>query len=228
MRIPKAKYIILIGAVCGAFTLQTGLAGIISVTGTNGSGEPLAATANFTFGAGSLSLTLSNDILNTDWISAGQALSDFTFTLSNGTTSGGSLNNITGTTIVIDTTNGSTSPGTPVSATDWQLQVQAVDTFHLTSLIGGQPDFMIAPAGNSFPNVNTGVGNFNPYLLTGPVTFSITGDFSAATTISSASFSFGTGPETVIPGNVPDSGPTAMLLGIALAAAGAVRRLALI
>ena len=227
MRIPKPKYIILIGAVCGAFTLQTGLGGIISVTGTNSSNEPLAATANFTFGLNTLSLTLSNDILNTDWISAGQALSDFTFTLSDGSTSGGSLNNISGNTINVDL-QGNVTSGAPVSATDWQLQVVSGDTFHLTSLIMGQPDFMIAPAGTSFPNVNHSVQNFNPYLLTGPVVFSITGDFPAGTTVSSASFSFGTGPETIIPGHVPDSGATAMLLGIALTAAGVVRRFAII
>jgi hypothetical protein len=174
-------------------TLQPALAGTISAIGMDASNHPIAGTANFTFGAGTLSLTLSNDILNTDWISAGQALSDFTFTLSNGTTSGGSLNNISGSTIVIDTTDGSTTPGTPVQSTDWELQTQGqpANTFHLSSLIGKQPDFMIAPAGSDYPNVNTGVGNFNPYLLTGPVVFSITGDFTAATTISSASFSFG-------------------------------------
>ena len=80
---------------------------------------------------------------------------------------------------------------------------------------------MIAPAGNSFPNVNTGVGNFNPYLLTGPVTFSITGDFTADTTISGASFSFGTGPETVI--GAPDSGTTVTLLGLAMMGLAAFR-----
>ena len=213
-----------VAAVCTAFTLQPALAGTISGSAIDGSGHNIAATANFTFGAGTLSLILSNDISNLDWISAGQALSDFTFTLSNGTTSGGSLNSISGNTIVIDTSDGSTSPGTPVQSTDWQLQVQPGDTFHLTSLIGKQPDFMIAPAGSDYPNVNTGVGNFNPYLLTGPVVFSITGDFTAATTISSASFSFGTGPETIVPGTpTPDSGTTAALLGLAMIGLVALR-----
>lgn len=209
------------------FTLQPAEAGIISGSGTDSSGHQIAATANFTFGAGTLSLILSNDISSTAWISAGQALSDFQFTLSNGTTTGGSLTNITGTTVNI-ASNGSTTPGTPVSPTDWELSANNSSTFLLNSLIGGQPDFMIAPAGTSFPNVNSSVDNFNPYLLTGPVTFTIAGDFTAATTISSASFSFGTGPETIIPGGVPDSGSTAMFMGLGLTALGVVRRFFLI
>jgi hypothetical protein len=216
------KYTMLVAAVCTAFTLQSASAvQVISVSATDGSGHHVAATASFTFGAGTLSLDLSNDILNTEWISAGQSLSDISFTLNSGTNSGGSLNNISGSTIVIDTTDGSTSPGAPVSATDWELQAQGGNAFHVTSLIGGQPDFMIAPAGTEFPNVNTGVGNFNPYLLTGPVTFSITGDFTADTTVSNVVFSFGTGPETFV--GAPDSGTTAALLGLGLAGLAGLR-----
>ena len=215
------KYLALVGVLCAAFTLQTALGGTISVSSIDSDGHPVAATADFTFGAGTLSLILSNDISNTDWISAGQALSDFQFTLSNGTTTGGSLTNITGTTINVDSSDGSTTPGAPVSATDWELSANSSSTFLLNSLIGQQPDFMIAPAGTSFPNVNSSVDNFNPYLLTGPVTFTITGDFTAATTISSATFSFGTGPETFV--STPDSGTTAALLGLAMIGLAAFR-----
>jgi hypothetical protein len=218
------KYIVLIGAVCAAFTLQTAPAG--TITGSAGSGfTAVAATANFTFGDGTLSLILSNDIAANDFRSAGQALSDFSFTLSNGTTLGGSLDNITGQTVNIAFPGGAvTDSGIPVTSTDWELSATNGSTFLLTALIMSQPDFMIAPAGTVFPNVNSSVDNFNPYLLTGPVTFSISGDFTADTTISSATFSFGTAPETFVPGTVPDSGTTALLLGAGLSGLGFVRR----
>ena len=220
MKLKLMKYIALVGVLCAAFTLQIALGGMISVSATDSDGHPVAATANFTFSAGTLSLTLSNDIANTAWISPGQSLSDFTFTLSNGTTSGGSLTSITGTAINIDA-DGNVTPGTPVSSTDWGLSANSSSTFLLTALIGGQPDYMIAPSGASFPNVNMGVDNFNPYLLTGPVTFTITGDFTADTTISGATFSFGTAPETFV--STPDSGTTAAFLGLAMIGLAAFR-----
>jgi VPDSG-CTERM exosortase interaction domain len=205
------------------FAASAAFAGSFTVTGTNSDMEPVAATANFTFGAGTLTLTLSNDISATDLRSAGQALSDFSFTLANGTTTGGTLTDLTGTTINI-AAGGSVTPGTPVTSADWQLTASNTSTFLLTALFHAQPNFMIAPDGTSYPNVNASIPNFNPYIQ-GSGTFTITGDFTASTTISAAAFSFGTGPETIIPGvpGVPDSGATVALLGLAMVGLAAFR-----
>lgn len=225
MKMKVMKYIALVGVLCAAFTLQIAFGGMISVTGSGNDG-PVAATANYTFSQGTLTLILSNDISATIFKSPGQALSDFQFTLSNGTTSGGSLTNLTGTAIDINSDGSFTVSQTGVTASDWGLSAQNSSTFLLTALIGQQPDFMIAPAPagtgtNAYPDVNNGVDNFNPYLLTGPVTFTIMGDFTADTTISSAVFSFGTAPETFV--STPDSGTTAALLGLAMFGLAAFR-----
>jgi hypothetical protein len=69
---------------------------------------------------------------------------------------------------------------------------------------------MLIPSGASFPNVNNGFDNFNPYIV-GPATFTLAlSGVTAATTISGVTFSFGTGPDTFIPG-VPVPVPSPVL-----------------
>src|SRR5205823_13949993 len=52
-----------------------------------------------------------------------------------------------------------------------------------------------------YPNANNGIiNNFDPYTI-GPATFTLTlSGVTANTTVTSASFSFGTGPDTFVPG----------------------------
>jgi hypothetical protein len=71
---------------------------------------------------------------------------------------------------------------------------------------------MILPTGTTYPNANASITNgmFSPYV-DGPATFTLAlSGVTAATTINSATFSFGTGPDTFIPG-VPVAVPGPMV-----------------
>ena len=96
------------------------------------------------------------------------------------------------------------------------IPASGTGSFNLTALNGGMPDYMIVGGalGTTFyPNGNNGIGQFNSYLQQSG-TFTISGNFAAGATLSNISFSFGTGPETII--GAPDSGATVALLGLAM------------
>ena len=80
----------------------------------------------------------------------------------------------------------------------------AGSTITLEAIGGGQPDQMIAPAignGGTYTNVNNGFRNFNPYVI-GPAMFTLAlSGVTTNTTITSAVFSFGTGPDTFLTGS---------------------------
>src|SRR5437667_7069444 len=189
----------------------------ISVSGSGTDGA-LAATADYTFSDTTLTITLTNDLTAAQVRSAGQSLSDFEFTLSNGSTIT-ALTNITGTAVDLtgSPSSGATvAPGTPVTVDEWSVLSTGGASFNLTSLNGGKPDYMIVggTVGTTFyPNGNNGIGQFNSYLQEFG-TFTISGTFAPGATLSNISFSFGTGPETII--GAPDSGTTAALLGLAM------------
>ena len=117
------------------------------------------------------------------------------------------------------------APGTPVTIDEWSLiPPSGTGAFTLTALNGGQPDYMIigGTVGTTlYPNANNGIGNFNSYLQS-TATFTISGNFANGATLSNIVFSFGTGPETFIPG-VPDGGTTVALLGLAMIGLAAIR-----
>src|SRR5262249_18419137 len=75
------------------------------------------------------------------------------------------------------------------------------NTILMEAIGGGQPSEMILPAvanGGQYANLNASLLNFNPSTI-GPATFEL--DFAggtAATTVTVATFSFGTGPDTFI------------------------------
>lgn len=183
-------------------------------TGSDSDG-PLAATADFTTGAGFLSVTITNTLAASQIRSAGQAVSDLSFTLSNapgilGTTSAtGQLANFacdnqTGCTNITNI-SGNPTRWLGVGGGDFSIVGNRIT---LETIGGGQPDQMILPSATSFPNGNQGVDNFIPYVI-GPATFTLNlSGVTANTTITSATFSFGTGPDTFITG-VPVPGPIA-------------------
>jgi hypothetical protein len=174
-----------------------------SVTGSDSNG-PLAATANITTGAGTVTVSLANNLSAATIISPGQTVSDLSFALSNapGTNTsnsaagqlanigaGGSVTNVSGT------------PTRWLGVGGGNFSIVG-NTITLETIGGGQPSQLLLPAGSSFPAGNGGLtgGQFNPYVV-GPETFTLnlTGVTAATTVIpSSVTFSFGTGPDTFI------------------------------
>src|SRR5689334_2431420 len=68
---------------CSAFAVQPAAADVqtLSVSGSSSDG-PLAASATFTTGAGFIDVTITNTLSASQIVSAGQAVSDLSFTLS--------------------------------------------------------------------------------------------------------------------------------------------------
>jgi hypothetical protein len=253
MKLMQRKSVVLTAlAVAGASLLGTtpsvnAAAITFSITGT-GSDGPLAASAQFTTNAGQIQVVLSNDLAANVIRSAGQAVSDITFTLSNdagninGSSATGQLGNVSGNPNLGLVTYVSGSPTRWLGAGgqgDFSV-VGSVVT--LEAIGGGQPDQMIAPLianGGTYSNVNNGFRNFSPYVI-GPATFTLDlSGVTANTTVTSVTFSFGTGPDTFLTNtctsgctpppppppllNVPEPG-TLLLIGSALLGFGLLRR----
>jgi hypothetical protein len=200
-----------------ACAAQPAAAVSITFTGTGtGSDGALSASAAFTTSAGLLSVTISNLDSAATIVSAGQAVSDLSFTLSNApgtlgaTSASGQLANIGAVGSVTDVSG---SPlrwlgqGPPPPGGQGTFSIVG-NTITLEAIGGGQPSELLLPSATSFPNANASItgGQFNPFVV-GPETFTLAlSGVTAATTITGATFSFGTGPDTFIPG-VPVPGP---------------------
>lgn len=198
---------------------------------TESGGNAVAASAVFTTSANTLSITLNNLIV--DQTTVAQNISDIYFTLNNQATSGsisssgGSLINVLG--------NGTTTSGGTASSTGWVLSYSSGTGFHLNGLgAANSPAYTIIGApgtGGVYDNANSSIagnGPHNPFLdQSATFTLSILG-LTTDTTVTSATFSFGTTTGDDVPGtphrSVPDGGATALLLGAALMGLGMVKR----
>lgn len=221
-----------------AFPLAIAPAGAAVITyQANGTGSDgaLAASATFTSSAGVLDVTLSNLLAASVIRSAGQALSDISFTLSNApgtlgaTSASGQLGNVSGTGLVTYTTGSPVrflGEGPPPPGGTGTFSITG-NTILMEAIGGGQPSEMIAPSianGGTFTNVNNGFQQFDPYTI-GPASFVLDlSGVTANTTVTSATFSFGTGPDTFLPGRPVPEPATLAIFGTALLGFGFAAR----
>jgi PEP-CTERM motif len=201
-----------------------------SGTGTDGA---LSASAVFVTSAGQVFLTLTNT-LGADTIrSVGQAVSDISFTLSNapGTngpnSSIGQQGNVSSTGVV---TYVAGSPDRFLGIGGGSFTIVG-NTITLEAIGSGQPTQLIIPFkadGTTYGNTNPGFDAHNPYTI-GPASFTLllTG-VTENTTVSDVTFSFGTGPDTFLPGTpgtqTPEPASVLMLGSGLLGLAGILRR----
>jgi hypothetical protein len=208
MRTSPKKDLVFLGLALAGLALGTvvapahaGMITYVTPTGSTAGGQPVNASATFTTSANTLTIVLNN--LQANPKSVVQALSDLSFTLGNG----GSLTGATQTGAVSQeiTINGdgTFSLGanlTSVSAVGWPFAVNSATegTLDVLAAGGAGPSHLIIgppDAGGNYSAANGSIaGNkpHNPFLFES-VTFTITGSgITADTTITSATFSFGT------------------------------------
>ena len=173
----------------------------VTPTGASTGGGPVNASATFTTSAGQISITLSDLLANpTD---VGQLVSDLDFVLSNGATAG-TLSSSSGQQISV-VSNGSFTLG-PTTSTGWGLnqnvsgglQLDALGFVGPAGLIIGSPG-----PGNVYGGANSSIAGNGPHnpFINQTATFTVTnGTITADTTITSATFSFGTVDGINVPG----------------------------
>ncbi|MGC9271446.1 PEP-CTERM sorting domain-containing protein [Acidiphilium sp.] len=202
----------------------TAQAGVYTFTASGtGSDGALAGSATITTENGMLSVVLNNTESNMR--SAGQALSDISFILGAApgklgsyTAFGQLVNTSYSTDSVIDTTG--TINHWALGNSGSTITLEAAGT-----LAKGKPkDMIIGPGQYDF---NKGIANFNPYILDTATFIFSASRVTSDTVVKSASFSFGTGPDTFLPGtpgtSIPVPEPSSfVLLGTGLLALGMV------
>jgi hypothetical protein len=201
--------------------------------GSNAGGGPVSATAMVTTGAGTVTIMLSN--LQANITDVAQAISDFAFTLSGGATTG-TVSSSSGQEITI-ASNGTFTLGSTV-ATGWGLDSSG-GTFHLCVLganngtcmgTAGPAHLIIGPpaGGGTYTAANGSIAGNGPHnaFLNQSATFTLAiAGVTAATNVTSATFSFGTTAGANVPGTpTPEPGTLALFGTGLLGCAGLLRR----
>ena len=185
----------LIGLMMGASVPAAHASTVTFVTpvGASTSGGPVNASATFITDTGTLSVTLTD--LQANPTDVAQTLSDLVFTLSTGQTTG-TLTSSSGQQITVN--SGGTFTLGPTTATGWGLNNNVSGGLQLDALgFVGPAGLIIGPSGpgNLYSNANGSIaanGPHNPFLdQTATFLISVAG-LTAADTVTSAAFSFGT------------------------------------
>jgi hypothetical protein len=200
-----------------------------TASGATAGGQAVSAEVVFTTGAGTIGITLRDPLVNPSDV--GQLLSDLSFHVAGVTGDlSGSLTSSSGLERTV-AGGGAFTDGSVVAA-GWLLTGGTGGTFTLDDLNGGAgPTHVIIgpPGAGGYTNANSSIagnGAHNPFLV-GDVTFilSVAG-VTAASSIDSVVFSFGTTSGVTAPGGLtPVPEPASLLLlGSGLGAVGAWRR----
>jgi hypothetical protein len=192
---------------------------------------PVDASAMFTTSANTLTIVLTNLLANPKDV--GQLLSDLSFTLGNGGSLTGSTQTAASSSEITVAGDGSFTGPTPISGVatvGWPFTVNSSTSGTLDVLSGpghaGPAHTIIGPPGpgGTYSDANNSIagnGPHNPFLFES-ATFTITGaGITADTTITSATFSFGTTSGVTV-GGVPGFVPEPSSLVLALCGLGVV------
>jgi hypothetical protein len=177
------------------------------ISGNNGSA--VNAGANISYSGSTVTVTLTNCLVNPTSIS--QNISDVFFTISGASATGGQIGSLSASQVAV-AANGTTtfSSGSVL----WNL-VMSGDTFHLTDLIGNSPTtptetIIGAPNGSGvYSNANASIAGNDPHnpFINQTATWVITG-VTGGSAISDVSISFGTTPGST---SVPEPASMALL-----------------
>jgi PEP-CTERM motif-containing protein len=222
----KFRWLVLVAVL--AVSVTGAYANVITYVTPSGStlaGLPVNASATFSTSLNTVMITVWN--LQANPKSVIQAISDLDFVLSNGATSG-TLAGSMGQDITINS-NGTYSLGSTVS-TGWGLNGNVTGGLQLDALgfIGPAHLIIGPPGGPTYSNANgsiAGNGPHNPFLnQTATFVVNVAG-VTAATNITSATFSFGTTAGDDIVGTaVPEPGSLLLMGSGILGLAGLLRR----
>jgi hypothetical protein len=185
----------------------------------NGSANGVNASAQFTTGAGQIVIVLSNLLTANQVLAINQNISDLEFTVSNGFT--GTVTDAnrsyTGSLVDVDASGNVTAAAGTFNGWDFSNSGSAFTLEELGSAQGNNQTIVGGAGAASYPNANSSItnGHGNP-LLQGSATFTLTGltGVTAATTITAATFSFGTALGDTVPGQsvVPEPKEAAVVL----------------
>lgn len=177
----------------GAQSSQAALITFVTPTGANIGGKPVNAEADFNLSDGQLSITLSN--LQANPTNNIQTISDLSFTLSNGSLTGATSNSLTApVNLITINSNHSTVSGTGTAGFVFSTPSSTVGLLDLLNGQGhaGPAHAIIGPAPYTAADSSiAGSGPHNPFIDQ-TATFTISGGITAATTVSTVTFSFGT------------------------------------